>query len=265
MELAPGWLVMCLNVADIQRALEFYEKLDFAVVGGNQAIGWAALQHPSCELHLFQGHIDRNLLNFRGGDVLAIAAELRRHGLESVGGVQHEPDGSTGATYLDPDGVPAYFNTFPEEAARFQAGEPTSVQGAQQILKADALVLGNFAYCLKCADVERTAAYYEKLGLRRDGGDSDRGWVLLTAASGPAAPSGALLPPRLSLHQRDIDRNMLSFRGGDIHALARTLASRGVYQARQPYTDSEGGDNLFVTDPDGNIIHFVTLPHEQLT
>lgn len=264
MELAPGWLVICLNVADVQRALEFYEKLDFAVVGGNQAIGWAALQHPSCELHLFQGHIDRNLLNLRGGDVLAIAAKLKQHGLEPVSGVQHEPDGSTGATYFDPDGVPTYFNTFPEEAERFKAGKPTSVQGAEQILKADALGLGNFSYCLKCADVEQTAAFYEKLGLKRDGGDSDRGWVLMTVRGLLSGPASGLLPPRLSLHQRDLDRSMLSFRGGDVQALAGALAGRGVYQARQPYTDSEGGENLFVSDPDGNMIHFVTLPHERL-
>lgn len=263
MEFAPGWFVLCLNVADVQRSLGFYEKLGFTVIGGNQVIGWAALAHPSCELHLFQGHIDRNLLNFRGGDVLAIAAHLQQQGLEPVGGVQHEPDGSTGATFIDPDGVPVYLNTFPEEAERYAAGEACSINGGTQMLPDSQLRLGNFSYCLKCADVAATAGFYELLSLQRDGGDSKQDWVLMAAAASPPDPERQLEPPRLSLHQRDLDRNMLCFRGGDVPALAGELAARGIYVSRKPFTDPEGGENLVIADPDGNMIHFVTYPRER--
>jgi hypothetical protein len=75
---------------------------------------------------LYAGHIDSNLLNFRGGDVFAIAAELKKRGLEFSQDAYREADGSMGAIMKDPDGNVIYFNTFPEEQVEFV--EPDKVE-----------------------------------------------------------------------------------------------------------------------------------------
>src|SRR5690606_14008059 len=76
-----GWFEMCLNVADLSRSIEFYRKLGFRTVSENRGAGFAVIVNGDARLALYEGHIDGNLLNFRGGDVFAIAAELKRRGL----------------------------------------------------------------------------------------------------------------------------------------------------------------------------------------
>ena len=57
----------CLNVHDLARSIEFYEKLDFKLIQDHRSENWAVLQHNNMALCLYQGHIDMNLINFRGG------------------------------------------------------------------------------------------------------------------------------------------------------------------------------------------------------
>ena len=68
---------------------------------------------------LFQGHIDENLINFRGGDIEAIAEELTARGIELTMPVRRHPDGSWNAEVRDPDGNSIFFTTFPEERERY--------------------------------------------------------------------------------------------------------------------------------------------------
>ncbi len=114
-ELKLGRFEYCLNVADLSRSLGFYRKLGFEMIGGVLDEGWAIVRHGDCTLGLFQGHIATNLLNFRGGDVFAIAKELEARGLELSREPQIEDDGSAAAEIHDPDGNRIYFNTFPGE------------------------------------------------------------------------------------------------------------------------------------------------------
>jgi len=105
----------CLNVGDLQRSIEFYQKLDFEIVEDHRSENWAVLQHNNMALCLYQNHIDRNLINFRGGDVDAIYREASARGLNFEKPAAVHPDGSWNATILDPDGNCIFFNTFPEE------------------------------------------------------------------------------------------------------------------------------------------------------
>jgi catechol 2,3-dioxygenase-like lactoylglutathione lyase family enzyme len=118
-----GNFELCLNVKDLRIALEFYETLGFKRVGGNVADGWAIIEASNCRVGLYEGHIDSNLINFRGGDVFALASELKRRGLEFSQDAYREPDGSAGAILSDPDGNVIYFNTFPEEQLEFVEAE----------------------------------------------------------------------------------------------------------------------------------------------
>ena len=113
----------CLNVQDLAKSIAFYEKLDFKVIEDHRAENWAVLRHNNMVLCLFQGHIERNLINFRGGDVEAIHQEATARGLQFAKGAHLEEDGSWSAELEDPDGNCIYFNTAPQEREQYlQAG-----------------------------------------------------------------------------------------------------------------------------------------------
>ena len=112
-----GTCTVCFNVRDVKLASEFYAKLGFSVTAGSLAENWVVVERGNFKLGLYQGHIESNLLNFRGGDVFAIARYLEAQGLKLLAPAQVEPDGSAGATIADPDGNLIYFNTAPGEQA----------------------------------------------------------------------------------------------------------------------------------------------------
>lgn len=114
-----GWLEICLKVADLQKSIDFYRKLDFITIGADMEQGWAVMENEACRIALYQGHIEKNLLNFRGGDVYQIAERLKERGLEMAVDATPEPDGSVGAVIVDPDGNVIYFNTHPDELGQW--------------------------------------------------------------------------------------------------------------------------------------------------
>ncbi len=114
----------CLNVQDLARSIEFYQKLDFAITEDHTSDNWAVLQHNNMALCLYQGHIDENLMNFRGGDVEAIHKEATARGLAFTKPAHREPDGSWSAEIRDPDGNSIYFNTFPDEREQYVRSLP---------------------------------------------------------------------------------------------------------------------------------------------
>jgi len=109
----------CLNVKDLTRSIEFYEKLDFVIIEDHSSENWAILQHNNMALCLYQGHIDENLINFRGGDIETIHKEAAARGLEFSKPALLHPDGSWSAEIRDPDGNSVFFNTFPDERERY--------------------------------------------------------------------------------------------------------------------------------------------------
>lgn len=113
-----GKLFVCLAVEDLQASVDFYQKLGFSMTGGNLAENWAILADGENELHLFEGHLQSNALNFRGGEVFEIAKSLKEQGLEMASDAVTEDDGSDGAWIRDPDGNEIYFNTAPGERRR---------------------------------------------------------------------------------------------------------------------------------------------------
>lgn len=110
-----GWLEVCLNVKDIKASREFYQTLGFEIVGGNEEEKWLVMELNGSRISLFQGHIDENLLNFRGGDIFEIAEYLKAKGKKLVKDAFTADDGGSAAEALDPDGNVVYFNTFPGE------------------------------------------------------------------------------------------------------------------------------------------------------
>ena len=109
-----GWCDVCLRVKDVARSREFYEGLGFRRVEGDDGEGWAVVVHPAIRLGLYQPqHVgdDAVTLNFRGGDVLAIAKEMEANGYVFETPAKSNPDGGASALVRDPDGNALFFDT----------------------------------------------------------------------------------------------------------------------------------------------------------
>jgi len=113
-----GRFELCLKVSDLATSRKFYETLGFKVSKGAEADGFLILKSGSASIGLYQGHIGENLLNFRGGDVFAIAQSLEESGLQLESPAEIESDGSAGAMVRDPDGNLIYFNTSEADSCR---------------------------------------------------------------------------------------------------------------------------------------------------
>lgn len=114
-----GTFSISLAVKEIGASRAFYEKLGFAVVGGDAAQGWLILRNADAvTIGLFQGMFDRNLLTFNPGwdreardlasftDVRVLQQQLEAQGLSLS--TRADPAGSGPASLMltDPDGNP---------------------------------------------------------------------------------------------------------------------------------------------------------------
>lgn len=114
--------------------------------------------------------------------------------------------------------------------------------------------LGNFSVSLAVKDLAASAAFYEKLGFTKFGGDG-KTWLIMQNSTAT-----------IGLFQGMFEKNILTFnpgwdRGGqtlprytDIRELQRTLEARGIPLATRADEKSDGPASLVITDPDGNPI-----------
>jgi catechol 2,3-dioxygenase-like lactoylglutathione lyase family enzyme len=265
-----GWLAVCLPVNDLKRSVEFYEKLDFTVAGGAYEHQYAVMQQTNHEIHLHQGAIDAPILNFRGGDVRAIVAALKQHGLSPVpghvasDGEAIDVHGCTTACYFDPDGLEVMFDTHPDEARLLADGEPFCTPGARDKVEPGALLLGDFTYCLNVKDIRKTVEFYMKLGWHLSADHLAENWGIMTLDERPQWGKALRDGTYLSLFQGMLPANMLNWRGGDVFAIARVLSERGIEFDNGPHTENDGSDALALRDPDGHLLYFNTFPSERL-
>lgn len=113
-----GAFSISLTVKDMAASQAFYEKLGFAVIGGDATQNWLILRNPDeVTIGLFHGMFDRNILTFNPGwdaqcnnlerftDVREIQQRLEASGLK----LDTRADTTTGPasiTLSDPDGNP---------------------------------------------------------------------------------------------------------------------------------------------------------------
>jgi len=99
-----GDFSISLAVADLTVSRDFYQKLGFEVIGGQEDQGWLILRNDAAVIGLFQGMFEQNILTFHPDDVRSIAVTLKEAGVA----LQKEPDmaddGPTHAIVVDPDG-----------------------------------------------------------------------------------------------------------------------------------------------------------------
>ncbi len=111
-----GAFSISLSVKDIAASQAFYEKLGFAVTGGDAAENWLILKNESTVIGLFQDMFERNMLTFNPGsndagqevepftDVRELQRELKARGIELTSEADEATAGPASLMLLDPDG-----------------------------------------------------------------------------------------------------------------------------------------------------------------
>ncbi|MCA9069708.1 MAG: VOC family protein [Planctomycetaceae bacterium] len=114
----PGKLTLTLAVGDLDRSLDFYQKLGFWVVDGGHisskfrdtdSVRWRIVECGETRLGLFQGVFPTNVLTFHPGNLELTQLNLKRAGIPIKR--ELEPDRNSGSIVLeDPDGNLILFN-----------------------------------------------------------------------------------------------------------------------------------------------------------
>ena len=118
-EMQLGNFSVSLAVKDIAASRNFYEKLGFKQIAGDQAQNWLILQNSTSTIGLFQGpQYTRNMLTFNPGwdrsgstlpdfdDVREIQRTLKGRGLVPTVAADESSTGPASMVLTDPDGNP---------------------------------------------------------------------------------------------------------------------------------------------------------------
>ena len=118
-----GAFSVSLTVQDLAASRSFYEKLGFAVTGGDGE-KYLMMVNGTTIIGLFQGLFDKNILTFNPGlaqdmsrvtdftDVRDIRASLLAHGVEMATDTDPEATGPASIVIVDPDGNPILIDQF---------------------------------------------------------------------------------------------------------------------------------------------------------
>jgi len=117
--------------------------------------------------------------------------------------------------------------------------------------------VGAFSVSLSVKDLQRSIAFYEGLGFKHMGGDSEHGWAILK--------NGA---HKIGLFQGMFEGNILTFNPGwdqdaqplesftDVRELQQQLLDNGYAFEVTADAETTGPAHFILADPDGNTIMF---------
>jgi lactoylglutathione lyase len=113
-----GAFSVSLNVKDIHKSKEFYEKIGFQTLGGDISQNWLILKNGNHIIGLFQGMFEKNILTFNPGwnqnaenlesftDVRDLQKELKDKGITLLTEADETSEGPASLMIEDPDGNP---------------------------------------------------------------------------------------------------------------------------------------------------------------
>ena len=111
-----GAFSISLAVKDLQASKAFYEKLGFAVFGGDETQNWLIMKNADHVIGLFQGMFEKNILTFNPGwdqfarplkafsDVRVLQRKLKAQGMALESEADEASTGPASFMILDPDG-----------------------------------------------------------------------------------------------------------------------------------------------------------------
>lgn len=113
-----GAFSVSLAVKDLAASKEFYGKLGFEVVGGDEAQNWLILRNGYATIGLFQGMFEKNIVTFNPGwdaqantldefkDVRELQKQLKAQGVDFDVEADEDSTGPASFVLSDPDGNP---------------------------------------------------------------------------------------------------------------------------------------------------------------
>jgi catechol 2,3-dioxygenase-like lactoylglutathione lyase family enzyme len=117
-----GAFSVSLSVKNLDASKEFYGKLGFGAIGGDESQNWLILSNGDCTIGLFQGMFEKNTLTFNPGwdqnanvldrfeDVREIQKRLRKAGIAVASEADEATSGPASFMVVDPDGNPVLFD-----------------------------------------------------------------------------------------------------------------------------------------------------------
>ncbi len=232
-----GYFETSLDVSDLARSLAFYQALGFELINGNVDVRTVTLQKGDCRLGLYQGHLDpaRTQLIFWQGDNGVIAEEIKARRIDFFRPPASDEGGSA-FMLLDPDEHPVFVITL-RISFYNQPGHERPMHAKPRTATGTGPDFGQFELSLAVRDLAPSLAFYEKLGFAPVGEAGDGVATLRNADC------------LIALHAEGFgsDRARLTFRNGDLAAIAGDLEAKGLRL--------EAGAVL--KDPDGHTIRFI--------
>ena len=113
-----GNFSVSLAVKDLQKSKAFYQALGFQVFHGDEGQGWLIMKNGDCNIGLFQGMFEKNILTFNPGwdhqansldsftDVRVLQKNLKEKGIKLETEVDESGSGPGSFVIVDPDGNP---------------------------------------------------------------------------------------------------------------------------------------------------------------
>lgn len=111
-----GAFSVSLSVKDLEISKEFYGRLGFEKIGGDEAQNWLIMRNGTVTIGLFQGMFEGNILTFNPGwdaltnrlddftDVRELQRQLKAQGVELTTEADESTRGPASLTLIDPDG-----------------------------------------------------------------------------------------------------------------------------------------------------------------
>ena len=115
-KLPLGAFSVSLNVKDLQKSKEFYEKLGFSQMGGDMKHNYLIMKNGTTIIGIFQGMFEGNILTFNPGwdenakevnpftDVRAIQKKLKTDQVNLKTETDEKTKGPAYIEFTDPDG-----------------------------------------------------------------------------------------------------------------------------------------------------------------
>jgi predicted lactoylglutathione lyase len=114
-----GAFSLSLNVKDLKKSKNFYEKIGFTVFGGNIEENYLIMKNENSLIGLFQGMFEKNVLTFNPGwdvnaetmndfeDIRIIQKSLKDNGIKiETEEIDEKTNGPGNLMIIDPDGNP---------------------------------------------------------------------------------------------------------------------------------------------------------------
>jgi len=114
-----GAFSLSLNVKDLKKSKDFYEKIGFTVFGGNIEQNYLIMKNENSLIGLFQGMFEKNALTFNPGwdenaetlndfeDIRTIQKSLQDNGIKiETEEIDENTNGPASLMIFDPDGNP---------------------------------------------------------------------------------------------------------------------------------------------------------------